>query len=1048
MENLKNFIVYKSSAGSGKTYTLVREFLRIVIESEETTRYRNILAITFTNKAAAEMKERVLDNLKELSAELDSDLLKDYAKEFSMDSQVIKRKSRLILQSVLHNYSDLKILTIDKFTHRIIRAFAKDLNLSSDFEIEMDSDSILQESIDLLISKAGTDKQLSNVLLDYLNSKIDDEKNWKIEEDLFHFAKELLKEDNDYFLESLKKMDSEDLSKAKKFVLIQKKEKEKEVTDYANGQIALIESNGIVDSDFSRKTIYNFYKKLGEGEFSGLLKPYTKALQGALDEDKWLVGKASSHAKSAIASIQEELKSNHKKMVEVASEFFLFKLLAENSYNVFLIKEIAESISTIKEEGNILMISDFNKLISEEIKNQIAPFIYEKIGERYKNIMIDEFQDTSVMQWHNLIPLIDNSLSVGEKTLLVGDAKQAIYRFRGGKVEQFVSLPKLIDTANDFVLQEREIALMNNHKPKELKTNYRSHKEVIEFNNWFFERLKKFLPEETQKIYTEHSQLTNNKSEGLVEVSFLEGEKDELEEINLEKITQKIEECKADGFRLKDISILVGKNKSGTKVSNYLIEQGYDVLTSESLLIAEDPDVKLIANFLRFIQNNKDNKAKIEIIKYFYDSEAYSPTLLKYSSKVGKRTEIKLLELLNTLCPEFNLEKLYEMSLYDMAETLAREFIPVGGKPNSFLIEFFNIIHSYSSRINDLKSFNDYFLSKSEKLSLDTPDADAITIMTVHKSKGLQFPVVISAFTNWDFYVGSNRANVWVDFEGKYPNLPFGIVKLKNDIKATQYSYLFEEDYENIKLDKFNMLYVTLTRAEQRLYVICEKKVTKASGEFLADKINSFIYQVCVSHPSFEEDTLIIGERHNRKLKKENTETIEELTQLISTEWRQKIHISRQYQELWGEKSTGAKIAYGNLIHNILAQVTSTNDISDAVNEFVEQGMITIHEVEFYVNEISEIISINGVSEWFKEGVKVANEKEIIAKDGNLYRPDKVIMLNDKTIVLDFKTGEKRKSYANQLNNYGELLADMNYPKIEKYLLFTKERELIPVLSN
>ena len=216
----------------------------------------------------------------------------------------------------------------------------------------------------------------------------------------------------------------------------------------------------------------------------------------------------------------------------------------------------------------------------------------------------------------------------------------------------------------------------------------------------------------------------------------------------------------------------------------------------------------------------------------------------------------------------------------------------------------------------------------------------------------------------------------------------------------------------------------------------------------MADKINSFIYQVCVSHPSFEQDTLIIGERHNQKLKKENTETIEELTQLISTEWRQKIHISRQYQELWGEKSTGAKIAYGNLIHNILAQVTSTNDISDAVNEFVEQGMIAIQEVEFYVNEISEIISIDGVSEWFKEGVKVANEKEIIAKDGNLYRPDKVIMLKDKTIVLDFKTGKKRNSYANQLNNYGELLADMNYPKIEKYLLFTKERELIPVLSN
>lgn len=1045
MENLKNFIVYKSSAGSGKTYTLVREFLRIVIESDDSTRYRNILAITFTNKAAAEMKERVLDNLKKLSEEKDSNLLLDYAKEFGIEKDIIKTKARKILQSVLHNYSDLKILTIDKFTHRIIRAFAKDLNLSADFEIEMDSDVILKESIDLLISKAGKDEELSVVLLDYLNSKIDDEKNWKIEDDLFNFAKELLKEDNDYFLESLKQMENEALKKSKSFVLSRKKELETEVSKAAKSLLDLLEKNGIESTDFAGQTIFNFYKKISEGEFDSLTKPFSKRLQDALYEDKWLVGKASTTAKANIGLIQEELKNMHNEITDVAGEFFLFRLLSENSYNVFLIKEIAESISSIKEEGNILMISDFNKLISTEIKNQIAPYIYEKIGERYKNIMIDEFQDTSVMQWHNLIPLIDNSLSVGQKTLLVGDAKQAIYRFRGGKVEQFVSLPHIIDKKDDELLEERELAMVNNHRPEKLETNYRSHEQVIQFNNWFFEGLKKFLPENNQKIYDFHSQLTNKKNEGLVEVSFLDGEKEELDELNLEKIKLKIEECKADGFQLKDISILVGKNKAGTKVSNYLIENGYEVLTSESLLIAEDPEVKLISNFLRYIQNNQDNKAKVEVIKYFFENEKYSPALLKHTTKIKKKTTILLNELLVAINPNFNIEKLYEMSLYDMAETLSREFIPPNQKPNAFLIEFLNIIHSYSSRVNDLKSFNDYFLSKSEKLSLDTPDSDAITIMTVHKSKGLQFPVVISAFTNWDFYVGTNRANVWVDFEGKYPDLPFGIIKLKKEVEATAYKHLYSEDYENIKLDKFNMLYVTLTRAEQRLYVICDRKVQKGKGEFIDNKINSFVFQVCQTHENFKDDKLVVGERKKKEKTEETIEKIEELTSMTSTNWRAKINISKQYQDLWGEKSKGGKIAYGNLIHNIMAQVNSEKDIEQSVSDFTEKGMISLNEQEFYKNEIAEILKIPGVENWFLPDNLVANEKEIISKDGSLYRPDKIIMLKDKTIVLDFKTGEKRKSYAKQLDNYGQLLSDMNYPNIEKYLLFTKERELVKI---
>ena len=1043
MQELKNFITYKSSAGSGKTYTLVREFLRIVIESEDYTRYRNILAITFTNKAANEMKERVLSNLKELSNDNDSELLLNFSKEFQIDKSEVRKKSKLILRSILHNYSDLKILTIDKFTHKIIRAFSNDLGLNSDFEIEMDADNMLKDAIDLLISRAGNEEKISELLIEYLNQHIDQEKTWKIEENLFNFSKELLKEDNNTYLNKLRKLSDEELTKAKKFVLKKFASLEKQLTNYGKEAIKLINDYGLVKSDFS--TIYNYYHKISIQDFTSFSKPQTKALTKAIEEDNWLIQKASHTAKSNIGEISEELRNIYYQLHDIVKEFFLFKLLRENIFNLILIKEIDQSISIIKEEGNILLISDFNKLISKSIKNQPAPFIYEKIGERYKNIMIDEFQDTSIMQWHNLLPLVDNSLSIGEKTLLVGDAKQAIYRFRGGKVEQFTSLPNIIDKTNDQFLKDREIALVNNHNNKELKTNYRSHSEIIGFNNWFFNNLSEFLGDDKKTIYEGQKQQSTNKDQGYVEISFLESEKEEIEEKNLEQIKLKIDECLSDGFSLKDITILVDKNKFGTLISSYLIENGYDVITNESLLIAENNEVNFLFNFLKYIQNNKNNTAKIELIKFFYGDDTYSPTLLKYAEKTNNRADIKLEKLLSYIAPDFEINKIYEMSLYDMVETISRTFIIKNLKTNAFLIKFLDVVHSYSNSVNDLKSFIEYFETKSDKISLETPDSDAITIMTVHKSKGLQFPVVISAFTNWNFYQGNYKPNVWVNLEEKYPEVPIGILNLKKDVELTDFAYLAEIDFENAKLDKFNMLYVALTRAEKRLYVICNAEIAPKSGIPYKDKINSYLYQICSTHDDFKENTLVFGERKRHDEKEKAIEKSLILEQIISDNWREKIRISKQYQELWGEKSYKSKIAYGNLIHNILSMVNTKSDIENAIRENVNQGLIKNNEMMIYQKEIEEIISIEGVKNWFTDTTTTLNEKEIIAKDGSLYRPDKIILMKEKTIVLDFKTGEKQDSYSNQLNNYGKLLEEMNYPNVEKYILFTRERELVKV---
>ena len=1050
MDTTKKFITYKSSAGSGKTYTLVKEFLKIVLTAEETTRYRNILAITFTNKAANEMKERVIDNLKLLSEQTPTKegkrLLDDYAKDFGIETNVIKNRAEKVLVSVLHNYSDLKISTIDKFTHKIIRAFSKDLNLPPDFEVELDTKNILTTAIDLLISKAGEDENISSILLDFMDKQIKDEKSWNLERNLIEFSGELIKEDNQKYLSQIKNISPDNFKIIKKEVQSKTSLLKKEIIGFAKKAKELIENK--VDTSKIKSANLNHFTMISNQDFKKIMEP-TASILKAINEDDWLLSKKED---AGMDEIKEEIKLLYFSIQNTAKEYFLMSLINENVLNLVIVNEINKAISTLKEENNILLISDFNQLISNEIKDQPAPFIYEKIGERYKNIMLDEFQDTSVLQWHNLLPLIDNSLSIGEKTLLVGDGKQAIYRFRGGKVEQFVSLPKIIDKPqDDFLLNEREIALHNNHFDDNLETNYRSHQQVIEFNNWFFEELKTHLPAEKQVIYDNQSQFFTDKKEGYVDVEFIEPEKDtSLDELYLEKTLEKINECLEDGFLQKDIALLVRGNKKGLLLSEYLIENGLNVITSESLLVKDDKEVNFVLNLLRFIQNKEDNKAKVEIIKYLYREEKFSKILLHNSFKKDKysKTKIDVLSVIKQIVPEFSLVKLFQLSLYDLTETILRDFGLTKNVSNPFLLVFLEYISTFSLKTNDLMQFLEKWELKSEKLSIETPsNTDAITIMTIHKSKGLQFPVVISTFTNWSLSYDAD--NVWIDTNKIIPNLPVGIIKLKKEVELTDFSYLKEENDADILLDNFNLLYVVLTRAEKRLYVISDINENTKGGQ-LKGKIGKYLNIICRDNVKYDANTrqLLLGER-TKEIPTETPVNEEEselfLERVISENWREKIEISQQYKKVWGEENYKEKIAYGNLIHDLLAQIDTEKDIEIAVNSFVENGLIELHEKDIFTQELIEIITIKEVKNWFNGKGKSMNEKEIISKEGYIFIPDKVVVFKDRTVVIDFKTGNRDKKHEAQITKYGTLLEEMNYPNVEKYLLYTREKEVVSI---
>lgn len=1046
----KKFQVYKSSAGSGKTYTLVREYLKIVLTQEDPTRYRNILAITFTNKAANELKERILLNLKKLSSpdsspNFDKTLFDDYKKEFNLDGGTLKKRALDVFESILHNYSDLRVSTIDKFTHKIIRAFSRDLGLNHDFDIEMDTDLLLKSAINEVISEAGVNSDLSKILVNTIEKQIENDKTWNIEKGLFDFSKELIKEENFPFLDKIRTYHIHDITSAKKELSSLQKDLEKSIKGKASEVIQLITNTGIDLSLFNRSTLPNYFLKIIDGEYTHTIEPTSKNLIKWLagDDLNWLTKKGEDIESSLLSPIKPTILNLNKEIDELLGQYFLIELLYSNMNSLLLINFIYQKLELLKDEQGILLISDFNQIISEEIKDQPAPFIYEKIGERYKNIMIDEFQDTSVLQWQNLLPLIDNSLAFGNNNLLVGDAKQAIYRFRGGKVEQFVELPKIYNHQNDPLLLERQSALEYNYQKENLDTNWRSHSQVIEFNNWFFDNASKFLHDTFQVIYHDGSQNTvEHKQEGYVHTQFIDYKNTEdLNQDYLDYTLDYIKECLQDNFNYTDIAILVRGKKESILISDFLLENNIPVITSESLVIHKNPTVHFLVHFYKYIQSPQDNKAKIEILKFLFPDEDLNQIILENKSldleKILKSIGYNLTEIITL-----------DVSIYDLTEHIIRTFNLKKADANPYLIQFLDKLQDFSKHQNDLGSFLDWWDKVGEKISISTPEnMDAVSIMTIHKSKGLQFPVVICPFANWKFNPSNNPPQKWITLDNVTDNLDLFLLPLKKQLKKTPFSYLLDEEHQVEMLDNFNLLYVALTRPETRLYIISDNDTHNIKGELKDKKISSFIWEVISSNTDFNHDSLSLSIGKTKKIENnpKADANAENLININTTNWRKNVSLSETYRKDWDIKEYQKVMAYGNKIHLVLSLIKNTDDIQPVIEQLIEEGEIKKSEKTVFINEINEILSIPEVNNWFNSNGIIKNEEELITEEGKTLRPDKVIIENNRVILIDYKTGEHNPSYKKQLDEYAMALEKMNYKNIEKYILYTSLRKIQPI---
>lgn len=1061
----KPFVVYKSSAGSGKTYTLVKEYLKIILQDPQ--KIRNILAITFTNAAAAEMKERIIEALGRLSALAGKTpnnqdpqslkLLENIQGEIAMKPTEIIRNARHALTIILHNYGDFSVSTIDSFAHKIIRSFAFDLRLPVHFDVELDQSQLLTQSIDLLVSRTGSEAALTRLLVDYIESRTDDEKSHYIEYDMAQLAKTLMDEKGSLYIDSLREVSLEDFSEIHRNLNQGIGSFEEDVRTIASHAMQLIRQEGIAPDMFYRgkQGIAAYFQNLTEGMVSDKIVP-NSYVQKTIDEDKWIAGKADASAKSAIEAVSGKLREYYLQIQSVAEErldtYKVQKLIKKHLFPMAVLCELENVMDEIKSENALLHISDFNKKISEIVAVESAPFIYERIGERYYHFMIDEFQDTSGLQWQNLLPLVDNSLASGHKNLVVGDGKQAIYRWRNGDVEQFASLPQIPQSIQADARPQWEQTLQRNYQEKPLRTNWRSLPEIIAFNNSFFEFAKTYLPDTLSHIYDDQRQETlPDKTGGYVSVEFVEasqGEENGYVEQTHSRILQVIHELKQNNHPLSDISILCRSNHEASQVARFLVERGLNVISSESLLLNQSPKVGFMLSVMRLMMDPNDEVSLTAFLHFMIKEKKTGESMhqllctLKHSGGPDAPQKGTVLEKLGEYMEkkgfDFSFGESGHLGLYELGENIIRSFFGQG-PPDPFLAFFMDVLFDYSNKyVNSVSDFLEWWQDNAGKYSVVVPEGvDAVQVMTIHKSKGLQFPVVIYPFADKDFS-RPGKEGEWVKLEGVpgTGQLEIAWLSISKAMEGTPYQEIWEKEMGKTLLDLLNTVYVAFTRAVQKLFVFTKYP---RSGKFSSKNFAGFLQQYLVEKGLWNDQQRVFDFGENTEPAKSSAiadgETSSgEYDTYISRSWADKITVRSRQLEQGGAEA--ASTERGSFIHQVMERIHAFDDVNKVLDQLQTQGQVDDKEKDKLQETIAAVLQLEPLKPLYRRGVKAKNECGMYDRQGRFFRADRVVFEKDRVVIIDFKTGHPHPSHRKQIQNYGRILQDMGYMKIERYLVY------------
>lgn len=1086
---LNPFVICKAAAGSGKTFTLVKEYLKLAMTvddphcqrgSDEFLRrlrrqFRGILAITFTNKAAGEMKGRIMDYLAQMASfgtdaarsPMGQPLLQAlnelpcYASHPITPTE-LQQMASVVHSAVLHHYSDLSVCTIDSFMHRIVRTFAHDLDQPMDFDVVIDHDELVTQAVDGLMALVGTpgNEALTEVLQAFADSRMEEEKSYRVESALSALAEQLFVEGAEHRLEALAKLDVSAFADIHRSLTADNRRFEQEARRCGADMMALLSTVGADEADCAggKNGYYGFFRGLAAGN----IRPLTKTSDDSLRNGKLHSTKCDPGLRDDLADAYSAMRPIYERTLALVGsanegdgqglrDYNTRVLILKNLYSMAMLGQLATQLKMLTRENGVVPLAEFNRLINKVVTDEPAPFIYERLGNRYHHFLIDEFQDTSVLQWHNLVPLLENGVSQRQESLVVGDGKQAIYRFRQGDVRQFVSLPRV----EGMNLHGASLAAQGNYSQVDLNRNFRTASSVVDFNNRFFSWLLTQAPFAdnalAQQIYVGQPDADGKPAlwqylpdrevpVGHVGVSFVDPRDSEaVYETIRQTIVRLVRE---QGYRLRDIMIL-GRNKSDLDhVSTYLQshpeEMPVAVSSNESFFLTRSHAVMAVIAALRLLYDPSDRVAAADLMQRLHllglvESPRYDAFL--------SRGPVDISSLLSDPeGPVFRPAYLSGLGLYDCCEELIRN-LRLDGIDNAYLASLLGRVSSFATRRSEgLGAFLEWFsdnttdpaASGGKQLSVASPEnVDAVRLLTIHKAKGLEAPVVICPFfsPSWKPY------KLWVDLDDSFKvgghRLPAAFVELDKK-RSSRFDGVRDEEQRLDEVDKLNVLYVALTRPQEQLFIVCpDPAASSTSSEISYPRlIKSFMDEV---HPD-------LGDADFRHVVKQRSvdatpRTRATVDHVAFGQWTTKVAVASPDEHRL-DPLQEEKVRFGTYAHALLSTVHHADDVDDALSRFATQYPLSDNERQRLETLVHSVVTHPDTARFFCADYAVKNECDLT--DGVLLgRPDRVVFTPDETWVIDFKTGQDLgELHDRQVRRYCDAVAGMGYPAVSGWLLY------------
>ncbi|MEM6633711.1 MAG: UvrD-helicase domain-containing protein [Bacteroidota bacterium] len=1062
--------IYKSSAGSGKTYHLVKAYLTLLLSNPY--QYRHILAITFTNKATEEMKRRILGKLKEFSTLPADALLEEpmyqeisalYRQYIPEGSLELQSRSRKALELILNDYSNFSVSTIESFFQRIVRAFTRELNIPLGYEVELSQHLVLDELLREMLSEIGHNQELTRLFKKFLTYNLQESRSWNLDWAIRKLGYQVFQERfQQLTIRSplLENHIDQILSLAESLQVACKRFETRMSTPAIQG-LEIMKDLGLEVEDFKYGkggVAGYFYRVVDKKEYD----PKKRARDAVGDPRVWMK-KGSQREEDIEQALADGLQECLLEMVgtfDAEYEDYQTAVVASKTLYTFgMMYDLQRKLTEYRREHRQLVISDTSYLLSliiEGVQQDIGldtPFIYERVGTRYHHYLLDEFQDTSTMQWRNLFPLLKESLSEIHTNLIVGDVKQSIYRWRNGNMD--LLMRKVEEQVKRETGQEPQIVL--------LKDNWRTVPEIVDFNNSFFaishKRLANELGEwadpELSKAYESLVQNPQRKNrQGMVQVDFILNERNSevpWTEKAMELCEKRIRSVLGQGFMGGEISVLVRNNREGVALAQYLQKREIKVVSAESLLLMRNPKVVLLHAALLNLVEEEDAIAWATL--QYYWNQLVSKQELNHQT--FSRTEIPEIE--EFLSDKLSLQRL---PVYECVATLIKR-IPGFHTADAYVLAFLEVVNEYTHLVDaSISGFLTWWEEQKHKRAISSgQENDAVKIMTIHKSKGLEFPVVILPFADWPLEPKSGEF-LWIEQppEGLYQQLPYMPIQVSTRLEESLFQGAYRKERLMSFVDNLNLLYVAFTRPQYRLYVqTCHTGKSPSSIKRISQLLETGIRTLQEENPSLvslnRKEGMELEGFWSYQFGKEVAASspsnamashLQKLPDLAVSTGSPFPNISIRYHAgnyfSANLRKQSERMLRGELLHEALGLVVGLADIPVAVSTMLHKGYISSEEAELLKNTLLEVISLPEVADWYAGNWKVKNEADILTAEGSLLRPDRVMIQGSKAVVVDYKTGAPFDSHKIQVLTYMQALSQMGYKEVSGFLYYLQDK--------